>query len=231
MDLKRIGSFLKKLRQEKGITQEQAAEVFGVSGRTVSRWETGVNMPDLSILIRIAEYYDVDIKEILNGERKGEIMNSELKETLLKVADYSEAEKEKAQKAGNTAFLLMFGICTIAIVIQMILTVDLKIVLGETAAVVVGGIAYIGVMVRNGLWEIDSKAENTSLRDGIISVICAGIFSVIYVLCTLKMGAEEAQALRMGAVFFAGIAVVGFIVLRVLARISKKKRKRGEHDV
>ena len=40
-------------------------------------------MPELSILIQLAEYYDVDISEILNGERKGEGMNSELKETLL----------------------------------------------------------------------------------------------------------------------------------------------------
>ena len=38
---KKIGVFLKQLRNEKGITQEQLAEILGVSGRTVSRWETG----------------------------------------------------------------------------------------------------------------------------------------------------------------------------------------------
>lgn len=74
-------------------------------------------MPDLSILVQLAEYYEVDIKEILNGERKGEIMNNELKETLLKIADYSELERKKAQKAGNIAFLMMFAICALAIVI------------------------------------------------------------------------------------------------------------------
>lgn len=41
MDQKKIGSFLKELRKEKGITQEQFAENLNVSGRTVSRWETG----------------------------------------------------------------------------------------------------------------------------------------------------------------------------------------------
>ena len=41
MDQKRIGSFLKELRKEKGITQEQVAEKLNVSARTVSRWETG----------------------------------------------------------------------------------------------------------------------------------------------------------------------------------------------
>ncbi len=44
MDQMKIGSFLKELRKEKGITQEQLAEALNVSGRTVSRWETGVSL-------------------------------------------------------------------------------------------------------------------------------------------------------------------------------------------
>ena len=43
VDQMKIGSFLKELRKEKGITQEQLAEALNVSGRTVSRWETGVS--------------------------------------------------------------------------------------------------------------------------------------------------------------------------------------------
>lgn len=69
MDTKKIGEFLKELRKEKGLTQEQLAEILLVSGRTVSRWETGTNMPDLSVLIQMAEFYGVEIKEILDGER------------------------------------------------------------------------------------------------------------------------------------------------------------------
>lgn len=43
MDQKKIGSFQKELRKEKNVTQEQLAEILGVSSRTVSRWETGVS--------------------------------------------------------------------------------------------------------------------------------------------------------------------------------------------
>jgi transcriptional regulator with XRE-family HTH domain len=43
MDTKKIGAFLKQCRKEKNLTQEQLAEKFGVSVRTVSRWETGVS--------------------------------------------------------------------------------------------------------------------------------------------------------------------------------------------
>ena len=57
MDQIKIGAFLKVLRKEKNLTQEQLAEQLGVSGRTVSRWETGNNMPDISLLVEIAEFY------------------------------------------------------------------------------------------------------------------------------------------------------------------------------
>ena len=65
MDTIKIGNFLRELRKEKNLTQEQLADVFNVSARTVSRWETGSNMPDISILVEIADYYDLDVREIL----------------------------------------------------------------------------------------------------------------------------------------------------------------------
>ena len=60
MDQIRIGAFLKALRKEKRLTQEQLAEKLAVSGRTVSRWETGSNMPDIAIAM--AEYSQVTAK-------------------------------------------------------------------------------------------------------------------------------------------------------------------------
>ena len=69
MNLIKIGEFLQELRKEKGLTQEQLAEKVGVARRTVSRWETGSNMPDLDILMELSDLYSVDLREILNGER------------------------------------------------------------------------------------------------------------------------------------------------------------------
>lgn len=93
MDQKKTGSFLRELRKEKQLTQEQLAERFGVTNRSVSRWETGSNMPDLGILVELADFYDVDIRDIIDGERKGEDVNNEEKERLQLVADYAENEK------------------------------------------------------------------------------------------------------------------------------------------
>lgn len=70
MNQQKIGSFIRELRKEQGITQEQLAEQFNISARTISRWETGHNMPDISLLVEISEFFDVSIPEIINGERK-----------------------------------------------------------------------------------------------------------------------------------------------------------------
>lgn len=98
IDRVKIGEFLRDLRKEKDMTQEELAEKFGVSSRSVSRWENGITMPELGILVELADYYEVDIKELIDGERKSENMNQETKETLQKAADYAEAEKRLVVK-------------------------------------------------------------------------------------------------------------------------------------
>lgn len=105
MDQIKIGKLLQELRKEKGITQEQLAEQVGVSRRTVSRWETGSNMPDLDILIELSDLYDVELRELLSGERRSEKMNEEMKETVLQVADYSNEEKERLLRRMHWLFI------------------------------------------------------------------------------------------------------------------------------
>ena len=224
MDTKKIGAFLKQCRKEKNLTQEQLAEKFEVSARTVSRWETGINMPDLSILVQLAEYYDVEIRELLDGERS-QTMNKEMKETLDKVAVYEEWVKQKALKAGNLAFASMLVISVLAIIIQMLLTVDIRLVLGETATALVGGILYASIMVYNGIWDKCLPKSATIWRDFFTSVIFAGIFTVIYGVCLFRMGATETQITRLALGFLIGITIVAFIILRLLAFINRKRNQ------
>lgn len=95
MDQIKIGSLLKDLRKEHNLSQEQLAGKFNVSSRSVSRWENGNTMPDISIIIELADFYDIDIRELLSGERKSDKMDENLKETLVMVADYTEEDKKK----------------------------------------------------------------------------------------------------------------------------------------
>lgn len=122
MDQVKIGALLRELRKEKSLSQEQLAEQFGVSSRSVSRWENGNTMPDISLLIELADFYDIEIRELLSGERKREIMNPDMKETLVMVADYTKAEKEKLVQSlcGMTAAsAAAFGIIGIIVLFRL----------------------------------------------------------------------------------------------------------------
>lgn len=127
MDQKKIGSFLKNLRKEKEFTQEQLAEHFNVSNRTVSRWETGSNMPDLSLLIELADFYDVEIREIINGERKSEKMNQEEKETMTLVADYAENERNILLKRLRN-FSIVGLVAMLVLLVLMVSNIHLPVV-------------------------------------------------------------------------------------------------------
>ena len=117
MNQQKTGELLKRLRKEKGLTQEQLAERFYVSSRTVSRWETGSNMPDVGTLIELADFYEVDIREIIDGERKSEIMDKETKDTLRKVAKYANEGNRRAQsRVLHTAL----GVCITLVVCALL---------------------------------------------------------------------------------------------------------------
>ncbi len=95
MDQQKVGSFLKELRREKGLTQEQLAEEFHTTNRSVSRWENGRNLPDISLLVELADFYDVDVRELIDGERKSEMMNEEVREVASKMADYADEQRSR----------------------------------------------------------------------------------------------------------------------------------------
>ena len=123
MDPVKCGNYLKTLRKEKGLTQEQLAEMLGVSNRSVSRWETGANLPDIDIIIILSEYYDVDIRDILDGEnrtaehhaaeRSNEKMLAGEKEVIVKAVEYG-SEKERGLSR-RVFFAVIAGVAALAI--------------------------------------------------------------------------------------------------------------------
>ena len=54
-----FGNIIKKLRSDRNMTQEQLAEVLSISAQAVSRWETNIALPDISLLPILANFFDV----------------------------------------------------------------------------------------------------------------------------------------------------------------------------
>ena len=193
MDQQKIGSFLKELRKEKNLTQEQLAEKLGVSGRTVSRWETGSNMPDISILIEIAEFYDVSIPELVSGERKSENMDEESKNVVESLSDYADADKIKTIKdirrlsfAGVAALIVYFlldisGYARINDICNKISTYCLTLIFVTTALMPL----YITGVVRKIQWK-DKLQNKFNIPNPVMIVI--GLVLAFVLAAVLKLG-------------------------------------------
>lgn len=68
MDCYVTGSTVRQLRQKKNLTQGQLAEMLSVSDKTISKWETGKGLPDISLLQPLAAALDVTLSELLSGQ-------------------------------------------------------------------------------------------------------------------------------------------------------------------
>ena len=68
MDTYITGSTIKRLREEKGITQQQLAEELGVSSKAVSKWETAKGLPDISLIESLSRVLGVSVTELISGE-------------------------------------------------------------------------------------------------------------------------------------------------------------------
>ncbi|MEF9984397.1 MAG: helix-turn-helix transcriptional regulator [Oscillospiraceae bacterium] len=149
MNQQKIGEFLKVLRKENGLTQEQLAEIVNVSNRTVSRWENGNNMPDLDILIQLSDYYKIELRELLEGERESKQMNKELEDTVLKAADYTSTQTQQYTK--NINWLLLVG-AILWFISQLINHTELTQIyflsaISEFAQGAAGGMVICGIIV------------------------------------------------------------------------------------
>jgi len=117
MDQIKIGKFIASLRKEQKMTQEEMAEQLGVSNRSVSRWETGKNMPDVSLYVPLCYILGITVNELINGERiEEEQIIEKSEENIITTIEYSEKKVKKANKK-LIAFSSLFIVAIVAILV------------------------------------------------------------------------------------------------------------------
>lgn len=102
IDKFKFGAFVSELRKEKGYTQKDLAERLFISDKAISKWETGMSIPDITLLIPLSNLLDVSVTELLMCERidSNSSIDAEKVENVIKTAlTYSE---EKATRAYQT---------------------------------------------------------------------------------------------------------------------------------
>lgn len=96
MDLSKIGGFVAECRKNKKLTQEQLAEKLCITDRAVSKWERGLSLPDASIMLELCNILDINVNELLNGEKIDMKDYKEKNESLLlELAKQEEIKNKK----------------------------------------------------------------------------------------------------------------------------------------
>ena len=102
MDNEKFGEFIKKLRKEKGITQKELGEKLNITDKAISKWERGLSFPDITMLNVLAEFFEVDVSELLNGEKgtKKDIdIDKAISEAIEKYKILKKKEKRRLTKS------------------------------------------------------------------------------------------------------------------------------------
>ncbi|MBR5361755.1 MAG: helix-turn-helix transcriptional regulator [Oscillospiraceae bacterium] len=120
MDQIQIGKFIAACRREKGMTQAQLAEKMGVSDRAVSKWETGKNMPDSSIMLDLCSELGISVNDLLNGRRIA-------MDNYKKIAEKTMLEMRQV-KEQNDRMLLHTEIlmCSLSVALLLVLNIFAK---------------------------------------------------------------------------------------------------------
>ena len=94
--IKRIGNFIAEVRKQQNMTQRELAEKIGVSDKTISKWETGKSMPELGYLQQLCEILQINVNELLSGERlSGDDYPRKAEETIMALMKDNETNKKK----------------------------------------------------------------------------------------------------------------------------------------
>lgn len=104
MDQIKIGQFIKACRKEENLTQRKVAEKLNISEKTISKWETGNGLPEVSLMLPLCELLKISVNELLSGERLDEKRYIERAEqNIISLID----EKSQAKKKIILAVLIV----------------------------------------------------------------------------------------------------------------------------
>ena len=110
MDQVKIGKFISESRRKKNITQKEMAEKLGVTDKTISRWENGHYLPDISLWKELCEILDIGILDLMNGEKK-ERNKKEMEDSILNTIKTNDKKVKNMKK--RTIIIILASILII----------------------------------------------------------------------------------------------------------------------
>ena len=110
MNQEKIGRFIAECRKQRKLTQSELGEKLGVTEKSISNWENGRNMPDLSLFKPLCEELNISLNDLMSGEKvKEKEYRDKLEENIINTIDYSN-KKIESRNVFIGLLLIVFGV-------------------------------------------------------------------------------------------------------------------------
>ena len=115
MDQIKIGKFIAEIRKEQNFTQRQLADILSISDKTVSKWECGRGLPEVSLMIPLCDALQITVNDLLTGERVSEVdYQKKAEENMMNLIKENEENKKRM------ALSIICGVITIIAVYSLV---------------------------------------------------------------------------------------------------------------
>ena len=118
MDQMKIGKFIAEERKRNKLTQQQLADILGISNKTISKWECGNGFPEISLLLPLCEKLDISVNELLSGERLSKAdYQKKAEENIVNMITEKEENKKKMQLSALTGIISSVAFITLILIV------------------------------------------------------------------------------------------------------------------
>lgn len=157
MDQIKIGKFITETRKESNMTQRQLADALSISDKTVSKWECGKGLPEVSLMLPLCEALHITVNDLLTGARVSEVdYQKKAEENMMNLMQENEENKKRMVLSIVCGIITIIAVCSLIVIASYIkLPTIVRIALIVLAiATAVAGIGAAAVLeVKAGYYE------------------------------------------------------------------------------
>lgn len=165
MSIEKVGKLIAQERRKKDLTQNSLAQLLGVSGKAVSKWERGLNYPDISLLESLAKVLDLTVAELLNGERNTEsvpLYDDQINHAVIQTLDFS---KKIVNRQRNNYLLMLILVVVLFTTVFLTTNLDTKAPVIQTVNLKEGVISVYATDNREIDGYLLTRSSEVPLRD------------------------------------------------------------------
>lgn len=157
MEQRKIGKFIATERKTQGFTQRQLADQLGISDKTVSKWETGKGLPEVSLMIPLCETLHITVNDLLSGERVSESdYQKKAENNMMDLIKENEENKKQMILSVICGTITIIAVCSLIIIasyMDLPMAVRILLIAGACLTAVAGIGAAAMLEIRAGYFE------------------------------------------------------------------------------